>query len=379
MVALQATLVVGRPQPFLSTALRAQALAKQGSSAWLEALLSVPRHLRMMYMHAAQSFFWNAAATVRVQDHGLTLRVGDIVLPGSPWPDGVFGGDGGLPNGGMLAKPQEAARLCRRKGAGGSSAKKRIERAVTVTQADIDAARYCIEELALPLPGGGVELDDEVATGGVTGLYKRIASEAGVPMGNAEHGVTEFSMGGLTGDYRRVVTRPRGFKFHFVRHPCLDDEIVSTGMPAALLDPVSKVPAEVLPPPPPCPSPACTAAAGSADAAAPVAMAPCASAAASDASTPVVIEASSACVSSVAEAGNASVTTPLLDDAYGCVDEGSTMVMHGGGAYTALVMSFALPASSYATMLTRELLKMGTSVEEHRAASERLSQPQRGL
>jgi hypothetical protein len=74
-----------------------QTLEKRGSDAWLETIQAIPRHLRMMYMHATQSFFWNAAVSQRVRDHGLTVRAGDIILPEAPWPDGHFGLDGPKP------------------------------------------------------------------------------------------------------------------------------------------------------------------------------------------------------------------------------------------------------------------------------------------
>ncbi len=41
------------------------ALARSGPSAWAAALLAVPRTLRMMYLHAWQSYVWNAAASHR--------------------------------------------------------------------------------------------------------------------------------------------------------------------------------------------------------------------------------------------------------------------------------------------------------------------------
>ena len=46
-------------------------LAREGSTAFRAALAGVPRTLRMMYVHAYQSYLWNAAASHRVATYGL--------------------------------------------------------------------------------------------------------------------------------------------------------------------------------------------------------------------------------------------------------------------------------------------------------------------
>lgn len=48
----------------------------------LAVLRRIPHNLRAMYVHAYQSWLWNAAASARVAAHGLTQPVaGDLVLP----------------------------------------------------------------------------------------------------------------------------------------------------------------------------------------------------------------------------------------------------------------------------------------------------------
>ena len=46
--------------------------------------------------------------------------------------------------------------------------------------------------------------------------------------------------------------------------------------------------------------------------------------------------------------------------------------LHGGGPCLSLVLSFALPSSAYATMLVRELLKASTAAHDHKAATQGL-------
>ena len=58
-----------------------QGLRKQpGNHA--HALHQVPRNSRHLYVHAYQSYLWNAAASHRVQAHGAEAAVaGDLVIP----------------------------------------------------------------------------------------------------------------------------------------------------------------------------------------------------------------------------------------------------------------------------------------------------------
>ena len=298
-----------------------QALQKDPVN-WLQALQTIPRHLRTMYMHATQSYLWNAAVSQRVARHGLPVRAGDHVLADAPWPDGHCGRTGSRlgedartggddpqsANGGAAGAPDTKRRRA-------ASSRQRLDAALVATQADVDAGRWDVEHLALPMPGGA---DGGAAVGDAAALYAELAERAGVALGDAPHGVAEFSLGAVTGDLRRVVVRPRALAYHFVQHAALDDELVSTGLPPRR-DGDRRPPGgcgdadAALPPPPPPPQ-------------------------------------------------------PPLDDAYSC-DEGGTHVVQECGECLSLVVSFALPASSYATMLMRELLKMGTTPAEHKAAS----------
>ena len=67
--------------------LAVQVLSRQGDKAHAAALQQLPRNLRLMYVHAFQSYLWNAAATHRARTFGTDAAVeGDLVIVNSSEP-----------------------------------------------------------------------------------------------------------------------------------------------------------------------------------------------------------------------------------------------------------------------------------------------------
>jgi len=172
---------------------------------WAAALASIPRTLRMMYLHAWQSAIWNAATSARIRQYGSVRPVaGDLVLldgPGDGQGDaagdeGVAGegeelaaaadggsgedldglyGDGQQPAA-KRPKLQEAAAAVGggdvRKGGGASGgagdaadgkggaaalgAAARLARVHEVTEREAEEGRFSIADVVLPLPGSQV-------------------------------------------------------------------------------------------------------------------------------------------------------------------------------------------------------------------------------
>lgn len=89
---------------------------------WSESLMSLPRNMRSMYVHAYQSLVWNRAATARAT-LGLVVLEGDLVLPLDV---GTESGE---------AKGEDSPEVH------------------TVSADDVAAGRYSFDEVVLPLPG----------------------------------------------------------------------------------------------------------------------------------------------------------------------------------------------------------------------------------
>ncbi|KXZ46445.1 hypothetical protein GPECTOR_43g881 [Gonium pectorale] len=325
-------------------------------SAWSSALLAVPRTLRMMYLHA-----WQSAA---VRTYGCERAVeGDLVLPrGGSGADeaAVAEAAGGADElaaaaeaDGADAEAMEGAEedvhaTNTSGGGGGGGAAARLAAVRVVSAADAAAGRYSVYDVVLPLPGTEV-LYPQHETGH---FMRQAAAEAGVdlaqPSASSGPAPRELSFASLTGDYRRLLHRPADFSYALKRYTDPnDDSLVETDLERLQRGP----PPPPYPPPPPLPPPPAGATIETAaEAAAPPAANPSTSgtttAAAAAAPTP---SAAAAAAGSAAAAGGVAVT--------------------GSGPRLGLELRFRLPASCYATMLLRELMKTSTSKAFHQGLS----------
>ena len=109
--------------------MRAQGLKRHGATAFEQTLRGISFSRRQFFVHAYQSFVFNAVASHRVRTHGLRVVEGDLIAPG----DGKDEGEG--------ERSESAVRL--------------------VTAAEVDALNAdprAIFRAVLPLPGSAVLL-----------------------------------------------------------------------------------------------------------------------------------------------------------------------------------------------------------------------------
>ncbi|GIL81041.1 hypothetical protein Vretifemale_10170 [Volvox reticuliferus] len=118
---------------------------------WAGAMKAVPRTMRMMYLHAWQSYVWNSAASHRIRTYGRDgVVAGDLVLPRSSAT--AAGGEGlmllgGVDDSGEGMEPEDES-----EGSAGTVTR-RLALARLATEADVEAGRYNIFDVVLPLPG----------------------------------------------------------------------------------------------------------------------------------------------------------------------------------------------------------------------------------
>lgn len=170
-------------------------------SDWQGALMTIPRTLRLMYVHAYQSLVWNVVAGHRWATHGSSVVEGDLVLvhehldkeasraPAAPSSDIDANGE-------MVINPSGSENA--------NAGAQQFERARPLTAAEAASGKYTIWDVVLPQPG----FDVEYPSNSVGEFYKTfMASEKGGkldPM-DMRRGWREIS---LSGGYRKFLARP---------------------------------------------------------------------------------------------------------------------------------------------------------------------------
>ncbi|EUC29838.1 hypothetical protein COCCADRAFT_105469 [Bipolaris zeicola 26-R-13] len=179
---------------------------------WQGALMTIPRTLRLMYVHAYQSLVWNAVAGKRWATYGSQVVEGDLVLvhehrdkevnpiAQQQQPDTTLDQDGETiinPAGTENALAPES----------------NFERARPLSAAEAASGAYTIYDIVLPQPG----FDVEYPPNAIGAFYKTfMASEqgGGLDPHNMRRSWREVS---LSGGYRKFLARPLrevGYEVH---------------------------------------------------------------------------------------------------------------------------------------------------------------------
>ncbi|CAI9769628.1 unnamed protein product [Fraxinus pennsylvanica] len=286
---------------------------KRNPGNYLQALMGIPRTLRMMFIHSYQSYLWNHAASTRVQKYGFNqVILGDLVY----------------------CKEQDTkneTRSVKLEFEDGSSNEVDInghfDDISALNEDDIVAGNYTVDDIVLPLPGSRViyPLND------IGKVYLDLAKKDDISLTESAHNTKEFSITNMTGSYRRLFQKPKDFEWELVKYTDRDMplaktdwDIIANSRPATLgCDKKSAAMIQLD-------------------------------------SLPKLDKFEDATEASIENEGTENETGGLkLEETI----NGPTSQEN----QTALKLSFTLPASSYATMAIRELLKTSTSVAFHKA------------
>ncbi|KAI0959504.1 hypothetical protein AcW1_004311 [Taiwanofungus camphoratus] len=184
------------------------------------ALSTIPRNLRLMYVHAYQSYVWNAIVSERIKMHGAEKPVvGDLVFDTPP--SARVGGDEEDPEMtidaieddvqlGDKAGPEDAVNDTT---SGRSSKRSRKPweppKVKTLTAEDVD--KYGIFDVIMPLPG-----KDVAFPGGALGeRYKEFLRVDGLDPDNFVRKQKEYSLGG---SYRKIMHLPKELSWSVLRY-----------------------------------------------------------------------------------------------------------------------------------------------------------------
>ena len=186
---------------------------------WQGALSGIQRNLRLMYVHAYQSFIWNTAAGKRREIYGDKVVHGDLVIVGekntipsanAPQQKAEMDQDGELvvrPTGDDAAPTEDA-----------------FTRARHLSKQEAESGDYNIFDVVLPLPGWDVQYPSN-ETGKFYEQLMASAEGGGLDPHNMRRSWKDAS---LAGGYRKVMSRPGNFSAEVTPYANELDQLVST-------------------------------------------------------------------------------------------------------------------------------------------------------
>ncbi|CEP60129.1 pseudouridine synthase PUS7 LALA0_S01e03686g [Lachancea lanzarotensis] len=180
---------------------------------YFQAINKIPRNLRTMYAHAYQSYIWNAVASKRIELFGLKIVAGDLVLDSSATGTSEDAKEGA--NADTNEEDEDFAEDLR---------EAQFVRARPVTQDEVDAGKYNIEDVVLPTPGF-----DVVYPGNETlrELYVNVMSKDKLDPFDMRRKARDFS---LAGSYRNVIHKPTNLEYKILHYSSPTQQLVNTDL-----------------------------------------------------------------------------------------------------------------------------------------------------
>ncbi|ORZ05755.1 pseudouridine synthase [Lobosporangium transversale] len=167
-----------------------------------EALTNIPRNLRLMYVHAYQSYVWNHMLSERVRLYGADKAlVGDLVVENKSALEAEEDMEvNDTPN----SKDSNLVQTTTNNPRGSD-----YVRAKVLTEVDVD--QYTIYDVVLPLPGH----DIIYPTHAIGEKYKEFMAKDGLEPYKMLRSNKDYS---LTGSYRYILTKPENVEWEIVRY-----------------------------------------------------------------------------------------------------------------------------------------------------------------
>jgi len=184
-------------------------LARCGTKQLVQAMDSIPRQTRHLYLHSYQSFVWNRIASMRISKLGYKVVVGDLVRVKNNQEESNGNGE---PTSKRIKleeneengdAPQKATK----------SPNDYVIKRVT-SQEDCD--KYQMTQVVLPVPGHDVIYPEYPTEGDETdNWYEKVVAGDGLKMTSFAHSNKCYS---LCGDYRNLISKVSDLSYEFVNY-----------------------------------------------------------------------------------------------------------------------------------------------------------------
>ena len=164
------------------------------------ALSTIPKNLKMMYVHAYQSYLWNSAVSERMRLFGCEKPVvGDLVYAAVSKDTS----SAAVPTGKVTKDSLKAA--------------SKVAKVKVLTEEDLD--KYTIHDIVLPLPGYSVTYP----TGEIGALYRQMMEADKLDPDDLFRKQKEFSLGGA---YRKILTKPINLTWEILHYTDMDEQLL---------------------------------------------------------------------------------------------------------------------------------------------------------
>ncbi|CCF48872.1 hypothetical protein NDA10_003451 [Ustilago hordei] len=181
---------------------------KWNSGDWQGAFGNIPRTLRLMYVHAYQSYVWNRLVSERIERFGSGEAVeGDVVFADAN-EDDIWGADDDEP-----AAEKDGDEMDEDDLRNDEMKVPTWQRPIKVLiKADLEEGKWSIYDVILPLPGSSIDLPP----GWMSDLYTSILAADNLTHDQLTSSKTpEYQ---LKGSYRRMLVKPRNFDYRITSY-----------------------------------------------------------------------------------------------------------------------------------------------------------------
>ncbi|XP_049412425.1 multisubstrate pseudouridine synthase 7 [Solanum stenotomum] len=300
---------------------------KRSPGNYLQALKAIPRTLRMMYVHSYQSYLWNHAASMRVQKHGFDQVVlGDLVYSKEEYKvkESFVAECEDVKDNNMddYSNMDEISET--------DLPEERNIPVKVINEEDLKSGTYTIDDVLLPLPGSRVIYPSN----DIGEVYRDLAQKDGISLTETAHKIKEFSITNMTGAYRRVFQKPKDFEWELLSYTDGTIPLAETDFDVIAKSVKSKGREE------------------------------------DPTNGSKELPADSSAISVGGDMLSGKMCEEKINNEAGMQSEKSQSGGNAEESQMALKLSFTLPASCYATMAVRELLKTSTSVAFHKSLND---------
>ncbi len=160
---------------------------------YFQAIMKIPRNLRIMYGHAYQSYIWNSIASLRVDKYGLKVVAGDLIVEEE------------------AEKPVNTEESAETEVFEEDVRTDKYQRARPVTEEEAVSGKFSIYDIVIPTPGFDINYPEipDIKAG-----YKELMEKDGLNPDDMVRKVKEFS---FAGSYRSLIGKAKNLDYQ-IRH-----------------------------------------------------------------------------------------------------------------------------------------------------------------